>query len=146
MADNDLEVLFPDGKTVTVAGEGITVKPFTFGQIPKVVGTVKKLAGVVQGDQIDVLDAIEKGGEDLLALAAFVVGKPRAWFDAVPTDEGVELLKAIFEVNLDFFAKRVRPLLPTFLFPSDESSPDGEASQPDSSATATTGKPSKATR
>ena len=146
MADNDLEVLFPEGKTVTVAGEPITVKPFTFGQIPKVVGTVKKLAGVVQGDQIDVLDAIEKGGEDLLALAAFVVGKPREWFDEVPTDEGVELLKAIFEVNLDFFAKRVRPLLPTFLLPSDESNPAGEVLPEDSSSTATTGKKSKTTR
>ena len=146
MADNDLEVLFPDGKVVVANGESIIIKPFTFGQIPKVVGTVKKLAGVVQGDQIDVLDAIEKGGEDLLALAAFVVGKPREWFDGVPTDEGVELLKAIFEVNLDFFAKRVRPLLPTFLLPSDESNPAGEASPEDSSVMATTGKKSKATQ
>ena len=146
MADNELEVLFPDGKVVVANGESIIIKPFTFGQIPKVVGTVKKLAGVVQGDQFDVLEAIEKGGDDLIALVAFVTGKPREWFDTVPTDEGVELLKAIFEVNLDFFAKRVRPLLPTFLLPSDESSPGGEVLPEDSSATATAGKTSKATR
>ncbi len=140
-----MEVLFPEGKVVVVGGESFIIKPFTFGQIPKVVGAVKKIAGMFQGEQVNVLDVIEQGGEDVLALVSMVTGKPRAWFDSVPADEGIALVTAIYEVNADFFAKKVAPLLPTFLSPKEPNSPDGEASPDDSSATDTAGKTSKAT-
>jgi hypothetical protein len=140
----DLEVLFPTGKTVTANGEEITIKPYTFGQIPKVIGTVRKLSGAL-GENGDVLEAIEKGGEDLIALVMFTTGKPRDWFDSLPTDEGVALVTAIYEVNKDFFDKRVKPTLPTSLFGSAAQPEIGEASPASSSDTATDGKKSKAT-
>jgi hypothetical protein len=142
---DDLEVLFPEGKTVTANGEQITIKPYTFGQIPKVIGAVRKLAGTMEGDTINVLEAIEKGGEDLIALVMFTTGKPREWFDSLGADEGVALVTAIFEVNKDFLEKRVKPMLPTSLFGTAEPQPGGEASPDSSSDTATAGKTSKAT-
>jgi hypothetical protein len=36
---------------------------------------------------------------------------PRSFFDTLPADDGLALTKAAFEVNGDFFVKRIAPRL-----------------------------------
>ena len=50
-------------------------------------------------------------GESIMELCAFSVNKPREWLNTVPSDEGVLLLRSIFEVNADFFSKRIAPAM-----------------------------------
>lgn len=152
---SDLDVLFPEGKTVEVQGESLVIKPYTFGQIAK----VSKLAypiiaalvdtGLLRSDTVDgkthfsvandwmlrIVEIMGIGGEDLLQLVALSVGKPRVWLDSIQLDEGVSITQSVIEVNSDFFAKRILPKLPAKATESPAS--DGDTSLPNLSETAT---------
>jgi len=122
-----LDILFPEGKQVTISGEMVTVKPFTFGQFPKAAKLLQPVVALfsergvlaVGADGLQVSDSwpvvivsvLADGGESVIDLCAFVSGKPREFFDTVSLDEGAELAKAVFEVNADFFKARILPKL-----------------------------------
>ena len=111
----ELKVLFPETSVTLSTGETIALKPFTFGQLPKALSLAGGVATLVQravesdNFQKEVLGVIAEGGEDLLLLIAFGIGKPRAWFDELQTDDGVLLTSEFLAVNFDFFTKRVLP-------------------------------------
>lgn len=127
---SDLEVLFPV-RQVRAGGELLDLKPFTFGQIQRAAKLLQPVAAAVQtagifsarneaGDiqfrlapdwPLHIVELLAAGGGDLVAFVAFASGKPRDWVEAMAIDEGVVLTKAIFELNADFFAQRVLPLL-----------------------------------
>lgn len=148
---SDLKVLFP-GEEVTVKGETFTVKPFTFGQLPRaaklVAGLSRALANsgiivftggtdfaIAENWTAKIVTILSEGGEDLLAFVGFVVGKERPWFDDMDIPEGIALTKAVFQVNIDFFVQRVVPMMGEVM-----SSPlTGETSSSDSSKLDTDG-------
>lgn len=123
----DLQTLLPE-RDVTVKGETIAVSPFKFGQLPKAfrlmrpLGDVLRTSGVllISGTNLIMAsdwplklpDIVAEGGEALIELLAFAIGKPREWFDDLDIDEGVALTRKVVEVNGDFFAKRIAPMLP----------------------------------
>jgi hypothetical protein len=107
---DDLKVLFP-GQDITVGGETLTVKPFAFGLLPRVVQLLRKITDALKAPSVDVLQVMEAGGSDLMDLLALTTGKPRAWIDALPLDEGVLLTGTVLEVNRDVFTKAVVPRL-----------------------------------
>lgn len=119
---SDLDVLFP-GREVVVGGETITVKPLAFGQLPKAAKLLQpvvkalRASGAIggEGSVIDLfgswVDMLAAGGEELLALVGFAIGKPREWFDGLSMDDGVALVRAAVEVNGDFFGRKVLPML-----------------------------------
>ena len=86
---------------------------------------------------------MEEGGEARVELVAFAVKKPRAWFDELGSDDGIALTKAAFEVNGDFFARRVAPMLGMSIQP--EKAATGEPSSPASAPADTVGPTSSAT-
>ena len=161
---NDLDTLFP-GQDVTVAGQTITVKPLTFGQLPKATKLLQpvikalRASGAIganptsdtekpegapgKGDRLAIdfisswVDTVAAGGEDLLALVGYAIDKPRDWFDALSMDDGVALVRAVVEVNGDFFGRRVLPML--------IAQEDGEKSSPSSSQPGTDAPTSTAT-
>jgi len=124
---NDLEKLFATGQEVTAGGETITLKPFTFGQLPRAIKLLRPItdavgdAGIASFDGGDFRLAadwplrlpvlMDEAGEALVSFVAFAIGKPREWFDTLGADEGIALTKAAFEVNGDFFVKRIAPML-----------------------------------
>ncbi len=149
MSDSEIDVLFPDGKTLTIGGDEITIKPLTFGQIPKaskmIAPIIKAMSSAELGGQslLDLagnwVEIMAVGGEDLMSLIGWAIGKDRAWFDALGMDYGILLVKTVIEVNSDFFTKRVMPMLP-------QVSPDsGATSSPSSSAPDTAEETSTAT-
>lgn len=138
---NEMDILFPEGKILTIGGEEITIKPLTFGQIPKaskmVAPIIKAMAkSELAGDSVmdmagNWVDILAIGGDDLLNLIGWAIGKDRAWFDTLQMDEGIELVKAVIEVNSDFFTKKVMVL---FDIPEPKNLEDGATSSPSSSA------------
>lgn len=118
---SEIQTLFP-GKEVTLStGETITIKPFTFGQLPKALKLSQKIgqaladsynAGKLSDAKVAVSAAIEvlaEGGEEIIELVGLATGKPRAWFDTVPGEDTLDILNAFIEVNKDFFTQKVLP-------------------------------------
>ena len=116
---NELEVLFETRKTFSVNGEDITIRPFSFGELPIVIGLLKGVGSyfalhqqrgtlnTVEG----MMDVISAGGENLIQALALNVGKKRDWFNTVSPEDGVKLMEEFLVMNLSFFTNRVLPAI-----------------------------------
>lgn len=149
------------GRDVTCKGELLRILPLYFGQYPKAIKLMKPLSSALQeanvfsmkpekvsgdlsfqitGNWLAALPQIfELGGEALLQFFAFAIGKPRDWFDTLDADEGLALAKAIFEENIDFFVRRIQPMLSEMGLVKVSKDPVGEQLLQDSIVSDTTG-------
>jgi len=117
---NELEQLFPTGKTISINDENLTIKPFKFGELPKVFKAIGPMTSTL-GNLLQNRDAsfaaiaglITDGGDSIIDLMVVGSRKPREWVEELEMDQGVEVLTAIFEVNADFFIRKVLPLVNT---------------------------------
>ena len=111
---SDLQTIFP-GKDIQISGQTVTVKPFTFGQLPKVMKLINKLSAVQTGSgNIDtnmLLGLLAEGSDDLVDLIASSSGLSAQTINLLQPDEGIELLAAFLEVNGDFFVQKVLPII-----------------------------------
>ena len=116
---DELNIVFPSMKQITVGTETVTLSPIKFGQLPRALLTVQRIGALLVQHVNDgtistpaaILEIAALGGEDLIQLVALGLDKPRSWFDTLDTDTGLEILIGFVEVNLDFFTKRVLPML-----------------------------------
>lgn len=122
MSSDELEVLEPEGSSVKYRGEAVEVRPLQVGQIPKLVRKAKGAVNVVLAMDhlpdtndlgfIDLLmDMAGTHGEELYEGVAICVGKDPTWIAGGELDEFVLLATRVFEVNRDFFVRRLVPLL-----------------------------------
>lgn len=147
---DDLQVLFPD-RELTVAGETLTIRPFTARQWPKVLGIFQKLQPMLfagEDQTVDVLAIFAAGADDLYSALAIAAHKSLEWFDDVPMDDAIRLFSLVLEINQSFFAERIAPILPDLLArfglqPAQVT--DGAEPSPNSSPTDTGGRISKST-
>jgi len=152
---SDLDVLFP-GLTAKVRGEEVAVHPFYFGQLAKVAKLVKPIAEALIASGLltitpdsenktsniqlasnfipKMFEVADGAAEPVLQLIALAIRKERMWLDAVQIDEGIDLTTKVFQVNSDFFVKRVMPMLDSKL---SKYVTIGETSSPGSSVPAT---------
>jgi hypothetical protein len=110
---DELTQLLAGAEEVTVKSEIISVMPFKFGQLPAILRHIGALARFAEGDNFNIVRAITEGAEDVLACLAVATGKPREWFDTIEIDDGINLLKAVVNVNEEFFKKKLLPLVPS---------------------------------
>jgi hypothetical protein len=97
---------------VVVGTETIVIKPFTFGQWPKVIKHIQDALGTKDYSQgVSIPELLAESGESVLELVAIATGKPRSWLDTVEADEGIALVAAVIQVNADTFAKKILPSL-----------------------------------
>lgn len=157
---NELDTLFP-GREIAVGGLSLTLQPFTFGQLPKATKLLKPVVSTLSdvgmfgvdagapGESrfllapdwpLKIVDAMAEGGDALLEFLAFAAGQPRSWFDTLPADDGIALAQAVFEINADFFSRRVLPKLG--LLPSDGATSLPSSSQQGTDAATSTATPS----
>lgn len=119
---DELEALEPSGSSITYRGESIEVKPLTVGQIPKLIRKARGAINVLLAMEavpdsnelgfVDlVVDLIGNHGEEIYEGVAICVRKDPAWIADGDADEFLVLAKAVFEVNRDFFARRLGPHL-----------------------------------
>jgi hypothetical protein len=112
----EVELLFPQGKEVTVKGEQLVIKPLGFGKFPKLLHLLKGIQDVKATPEgkpmkMDTVDLIVNNADSVVEFCALCTGKPRSYFDDVPMDEAVSLVSALVAVNADFFVKRLQPKL-----------------------------------
>jgi hypothetical protein len=132
---NDLDILFPKGKDVQVGDSVITVLPFTFGMLPKIAEHVAPILRILvsagfaeistkgEGDDVmqtltlsptwmfNFLDIMAGSGERVLDFLAVALKIDRDFVDKLTPEEGISLIKAVIEVNADYFSKKVLPIL-----------------------------------
>ena len=119
---SDIETIFP-GKEVKIGSETVLVKPFKFGELPKVMKLMNKLSGPVMtaqsaGQAIDstmLFGLLADGSEDLISLISSSSGLSVQTINQLQPDEGIELLVAFIEVNGSFFVQKVLPLIKTIV-------------------------------
>jgi hypothetical protein len=109
---NDLDVLDPPGQKVTVAGQSVSVKPITIGQLPRFVRAIRPAVPHLSGDEHpDWLALVADHGEALIEAAAVATGIESKEIESLPPDEFVVLCGAIFECNVSFFVERLAPAM-----------------------------------
>jgi hypothetical protein len=119
---DDSAILDPPAVEVRFLGEQVTVRPLQIRQIPPFTRLVRMAApsilrlygsrGATDGSyEVAFLDLIADHGEAIIAACAVAVDRDAAWIEKGEVDELLALLIAIAEVNQDFFAKRVTPML-----------------------------------
>ena len=120
---DDLDVLDPAGSSISFRGEVIEIRPITVGAVPKLVRTARpvidrllELESMPDDDDTAalvglLLDLLEHHGERVFAAAAICTGKEQGWLEGGDIDEFVGLALKVIEVNRDFFARRLAPLL-----------------------------------
>lgn len=133
MEARSLDVIEPAGQQVTLTcGRTITARPITLGQLPRFVKAIRPAFGALvalvpassspeaggQGaepegglDPVELLTAYADHGEAINDAVSIVTGEPREAIEALNLEDALAVLRAVWEVNSDFFAQRVLPLL-----------------------------------
>lgn len=104
----DFETFPPSPKVVTVAGTAVELTPIRLGELPRLLAAVRPIAADFSAEP-DWLDLLARHGEAVLELLTLATRRDRAWIEGLALDEAVTLACAVFEVNADFFVRRVAP-------------------------------------
>ena len=107
-----LAVMVGGGKTITLASGAITIYPISIGMIPAFFDAAGPLLHLILAKDLDLFSFFIVNSERCLALLAVLSGLPREKVNALPPDEGLELLAEVLELNIDFLLLRVLPKLP----------------------------------
>ncbi len=108
MTHSDLDVLVPQARVMELAGQRLTISPLVVGELPAMLKAVRPFAEQLTGEP-DWLALLCDHGDALLAALALASRQPRDWVDALALDDAIMLAAAVFEVNADFFVRRVAP-------------------------------------
>lgn len=118
-----LDVLEPASRPVSYRGEQLDVGPLTIGAIPKIVRAARPvidgvlaleaMPGDATGDAIAglLMQLVEEHGERVYEVVALAVDRPIDWIAKGQLEEFLDLGIAVYEVNRDFFVRRLVPLL-----------------------------------
>lgn len=96
-------------KTLTIAGQALTIEPVRLGQLGAFLRAVQPIAAELVKGEVDVVALLADHTERVLAALSAATGQPHAWVAALALDEAVLLAAAVIEVNADFFVQRVLP-------------------------------------
>ncbi|MEN5117507.1 hypothetical protein ABE488_09265 [Luteimonas sp. TWI662] len=122
MDDNALDVIEPSVRTATYRDATLELRPLTVGATPRIVRLARPVINSLmdlealpddnEGALIDLaLDLIDQHGEAVFQAVALAVGREPAWIEGGDIAEFVDLCRALYEVNRDFFVRRLAPLL-----------------------------------
>lgn len=106
----ELDTLFPESRTVTIAGESYTITPPTVRQMGAIGKLLKRLLDDGAGQEtVEVL--MLSHADEMAALIVIATGQPEEKIGAMRGDHGLELAISVWEVYAPFFAKRMLPLV-----------------------------------
>lgn len=105
---DDFTTFPPVPQVVTVAGTAVELTPIRLGELPRLLAAVQPIAADLSTEP-DWLALLARHGEAVLELLTLATRRDRAWIEGLALDEAVTLACAVFEVNADFFVRRVAP-------------------------------------
>lgn len=108
MTHSDLDVLLPQARVLELAAQRLSISPLVVGELPAMLKAVRPFAEQLTGEP-DWLALLCDHGDALLAALALASRQPRDWVDALALDDAITLAATVFEVNADFFVRRVAP-------------------------------------
>jgi hypothetical protein len=108
MSASDLDVLVPQPQVVDLAGQRLAISPLVLGELPAMLKAVQPFAQRLAGEP-DWLALLSDHGDALLTGLAIASRQPREWVDALALDDAITLAATVFEVNADFFVRRIAP-------------------------------------
>lgn len=102
-----MDELIPPTRTVSVGGRDVVVEVLRMRQLPAFGKAIAEpLQSIVQGEYLVVIMQWPDQVTEALAIAT---GLDRVFLGNLRPDEYLHLATAVFEVNLDFFARAVLP-------------------------------------
>lgn len=106
---DELEELFPESKTVTIAGESITIAPPTVVQMGKISKLLKRLVDDAATERTVELLLLSHTAE-VACVVAIATGKSEDFVGGLRADDGLQLAIAVWEVYAPFFVRRMLPM------------------------------------
>jgi hypothetical protein len=110
--DKELEVLVPQSKTVTVAGEDIEIKPFKFRDFTTVSRAISNILEAMNGAEFGLatfLKAMGTCGDSVTDVLTVATRKTKSWVADLDMDAAFEIAVAVLTVNVSFFTQKVLP-------------------------------------
>lgn len=108
MGNDTFVVLPPVPVFVEIAGERIDLSPLKVGEVPAFARAVQPIAASLSASP-DWLALLADHGEAVIAAVAIAARRPVDWVAGLDLDEAVQLAESVFEVNADFFIRRLLP-------------------------------------
>lgn len=104
---NTLEKIVPTPIRIDIAGERLSLTPIKTRELPCMMKAIGPILAEIQGN--DILGALAKNADSMVAAVAVGARKPREWVDELELDDLIAVAAAVLEVNADFFVRAVLP-------------------------------------
>ena len=108
MTDNSFIALPPIAISIVIADETIELTPIKMGELPAFSRAVQPIAAHLSASP-DWLALIAEHGDTLIDALVIATRRPREWIAALELDDTIRLASTAFEVNADFFIRRLLP-------------------------------------
>lgn len=100
--------------SIDVGGERLELTPLKVGDVPAFARAVQSAAATLSASlsaSPDWLALFADHGDAVIEAIAIAARRPRDWVMNLELDAAIRLADAVFEVNADFFIRRVAPAL-----------------------------------
>ena len=104
---DSLETFFPTPRIEIIAGREISILPLRMRQMTGFAKATESFMPLIVAS--DYMAALMLHLDDVRAAVALVTGEDPEWLAGLYADDMIRLTAAVFEVNLDFFARRLLP-------------------------------------
>ena len=103
-----MAVLPPVPVEIRVAAQTIALTPLVLGELPAFAKAIQPFTADLAIEP-DWLRLLGSHGEAMINAMAIASRQPREWVDALALDDAITLAATVFEVNADFFVRRIAP-------------------------------------
>lgn len=110
MTGNTFAALPPVPTFIVIGGERLELTPLKVGEVPAFARAVQPVAASLSASP-DWLALLAEHGEAVIEAVAIASRRPNEWVTGLELDDAVRLSEAVFEVNADFFIRRVWPTM-----------------------------------
>ena len=106
----DFDAFPPVPVILDVGDDTLELTPIRVGEVPALLQVVRPFVGQLSVNP-DWLALLAEHGESFLRAIAITSRRPTEWVAALAMDDAVRLATAVFEVNADFFVRRLAPVV-----------------------------------
>jgi hypothetical protein len=111
---SDLASIIPEANLIHIGGKDIEIKTMKVKQLSATVRSIQPFVSALGKNglvNVDVPNIIMSHTDNVVELVQILTGEDKAWVEELGIDELVIVFTKLVEVNLDFFTRKVLPLL-----------------------------------